>query len=429
MRCPTDARSTAVQPSLRGGARRVLVVSIAGLLVATALPAIYVRSELEEVPLGRLIANAEARVEEAPRDAFALHTLARIYAMAYAWELGAEDEVAAGEQNDGLLVPSFGYEPPWVPWTRPRQSTAQEPQNGGGEGHGSPEEAREHLEASITRYRKTLEVEPENTTARLGLAWTLIERGERDEARDLLRDVVAEAAPRELERGGHLGPLLAVEAIGYLLPLLDPAGDREELAELRELRDRLEALPRAVTPIVVALRTGLRPWELVDATRPVGFDLDGSGRALPWPWLDPDAAAWLVWDRHGDGGVGSGLQLFGSRSFGLFFDDGYQALELLDDDRDGALRGEELEGIALWRDADRDGVADPGEVVAAGNAGIVAIGCRSTARLDGVLGAPGSVELAGDRRLDTWDLVLETATVPATASGSRLSGARTTPPG
>ncbi|HVS65530.1 MAG TPA: tetratricopeptide repeat protein [Thermoanaerobaculia bacterium] len=398
------------------------------MLLATALPAIYVRSELEEVPLDRLIDNAEARVEEAPGDAFALHTLARIHAMAYAWELGDGDTVAAGVQNDGLLVPSFGYEPPWVPWVRPRQSTAPEPRNGGGEGHGSLEEAREHLEASIALYRKTLEVEPENTTARLGLAWTLIELAERDEARELLREIVAEAAPRELERGGHLGPLLAVEAIGYLLPLLDPAGDRQELAELSELRDRLEALPRAVTPIVIALRAGLRPWELVDATRPVRFDLDGSGRELPWPWLDPDAAAWLVWDRHGDGGVSSGLQLFGSRSFGLFFVDGYQALELLDDDRDGALRGEELDGLALWRDADRDGVADPGEVVAAGDAGIVAIGCRSTARIDDVLGAPGSVELGGDRRLDTWDLVLETATVPAPASGSRLSGARTTPP-
>lgn len=396
-----------------------IVALASGLLLASALPAKYRQLDLELVPLERLIANAEVRVAAAPDDAFALQTLARVHAMAYAWKLGDRDAVQATRAHDGLLLPSFGYEAPWVPWTRGRREAGSEPIDG--LSPASEAEAGAHLGEAIKQYRRTLEVDPENTVARLGLAWTLRERGDRDAARDQLREVVDVAAPIELERGGRLGPLLAVEAIDYLLPLLDSEAAAEEVAELRDLRARLEAVPRAVTPIAVALRPGLRPAELVDAMRPVDFDLDGSGRELPWRWLDPAAAAWLVWDRHGDGGIRSALQLFGSRTFGLFFADGYQALELLDDDRDGALRGGELAGIALWRDVDRDGSSGPGELVRAEDAGIVAIGCRVTGRVDGVLGAPGGVVLADGRRLDTWDLVLESTSAAQPAAESGLS--------
>ena len=55
-------------------------------------------------------------------------------------------------------------------------------------------------------------------------------------------------------------------------------------------------------------------------------------------------------------------QLFGSATWWLFFDDGYAAMDALDDDRDGALTGEELNSLSLWVDADSDGVSDPGEV-------------------------------------------------------------------
>jgi hypothetical protein len=376
--------------------------------IAPALFGIYVRSELEQVPLERLLANARARAEAAPEDPAALHTLARIHAMAWAWRLADDATVAAAGGE-----PSFGYEPPWVPWTRPRARAQPEaPRNGGpGEERRSDEEtAREHLDRAIGHYRRTLELDHDHQVARLGLAWCLLERGDAEnlaEARELLRVVIDAAAPRELERGGHLGPLLAVEAIDYLTPLLDDEGDRGELARLRDLRARLEALPRAITPIAVGLRPGLRAADLVDATRPVRFDLDGSGRDLPWSWLRPEAA-WLAWDPLASGSVSSALQLFGARTFGLFFEDGYQALALLDDDGDGVLRGAELDGLALWRDADRDGASDRGEVIPVGELGIVAIGCRATAAEAGWLHAPSSVERDDGVRLDSWDVVLET---------------------
>jgi hypothetical protein len=43
-------------------------------------------------------------------------------------------------------------------------------------------------------------------------------------------------------------------------------------------------------------------------------------------------------------------QLFGSRTWWIFFRDGYEALSVLDDNRDGQLTGAEMEGIAVWVD-------------------------------------------------------------------------------
>jgi hypothetical protein len=44
---------------------------------------------------------------------------------------------------------------------------------------------------------------------------------------------------------------------------------------------------------------------------------------------------------------------------------GYQPLAALDDDGNGWLSDRELSGIGVWRDKNQDGVADPGEVIAA----------------------------------------------------------------
>ncbi|HVS13301.1 MAG TPA: tetratricopeptide repeat protein [Thermoanaerobaculia bacterium] len=389
---------------------RPLAALLAGLTLASPALAIYVRAELEEVPVARLLANATSRTDAAPDDVDAVHNLARLHAMAYAWRLADEAPVQASGGGD----PWFGYEPPWVPWIRPRE-VAQRGAPDDDAPSGDAETAQSHLDDAIRHYRRALELDPDHQVARLGLAWCLLERGNAEaaaQARELLRAVVEAAAPRELERGGHLGPLLAVEALDYLLPLLDAEDDRAEIARLHDLRARLEALPRAITPIAVALRSGLRAEELIDATRPVRFDLDGSGQQLEWGWIHPDAA-WLVFDRNGSGEVRSALQLFGSRTFGLFFDDGYQALSLLDDDGDGTLRGAELAGLALWRDVDRDARSDAGEVMPVAALGIVAIGCRATGSQGGWLHSAGSVERSDGTRLDTWDVILEGGLRPA----------------
>ena len=62
----------------------------------------------------------------------------------------------------------------------------------------------------------------------------------------------------------------------------------------------------------------------------------------------------------------------------MFFENGYQALAALDDDGDGYLTGKELEGLAVWRDKNGNGICDAGEVVPVGQLGIVGIGVEGS---------------------------------------------------
>ena len=106
----------------------------------------------------------------------------------------------------------------------------------------------------------------------------------------------------------------------------------------------------------------------VDARQPDAFTL----------WKASDKAPLLVYDPDKTGAVTSARQLFGNYAFGGKtaqpadfkgqglrdpWANGYEALGVLDKDRDGSVSGGELEGLALWLDANRDGISDKGEVV------------------------------------------------------------------
>ena len=152
-----------------------------------------------------------------------------------------------------------------------------------------------------------------------------------------------------------------------------------------------------------------RPVSLEDLLAPettVTFDLDGTGRDQAWPWVSEETAI-LVWDPEESGEITSGRQLFGSVSWWLFFDDGYRALDALDDNRDGELAGDELPGLAIWTDANSNGISDPGEVVPIAKTGIEAISCRQT---DTELGMPANysgLRMTDGRVLPTYDWVAE----------------------
>lgn len=145
-----------------------------------------------------------------------------------------------------------------------------------------------------------------------------------------------------------------------------------------------EKLPpcNAITPIIVPLEadapvTAIDPLLAPDAR--VRFDLDGTGRGQTWSWVSPRAGL-LCWDPKHTGKITSGIQLFGSASWWLMFEDGYAAMDALDDNRDGSLAGDELEGLSLWVDANTDGVADPGEVRPIGAHNISRLSTRADAR-------------------------------------------------
>src|SRR5262249_50699099 len=154
---------------------------------------------------------------------------------------------------------------------------------------------------------------------------------------------------------------ITAEAAGYLIPLLDAEKDRAEIAELQDRIAKLKKLPRPVTPVVVPLRPGLTAYDLVDKTARVRFDADGSGLGGEGTWFTPEAGI-LVFDPHRKGQITSALQWFGNVTFWMFWDNGYHALRALDSNDDGVLTGPELDGLAIWIDANGNGICEPGEV-------------------------------------------------------------------
>jgi hypothetical protein len=93
-----------------------------------------------------------------------------------------------------------------------------------------------------------------------------------------------------------------------------------------------------------------------------------------WTWITRDAG-WLVYDAGGRGDISSALQLFGNVSFWLFWGHGYDALTALDDNDSGELDGAEVRNLAIWHDANSNGISEPGEVRPLAEHGIVALSC------------------------------------------------------
>jgi hypothetical protein len=85
------------------------------------------------------------------------------------------------------------------------------------------------------------------------------------------------------------------------------------------------------------------------------------------PW-DPKKGGdgMLVWDTDGDGKITSGKELFGH--IGLdgknTFKNGYEKLaHYFDKDKDGVVKGAELQGLKIWEDRNGDGITQQGELV------------------------------------------------------------------
>jgi hypothetical protein len=161
-----------------------------------------------------------------------------------------------------------------------------------------------------------------------------------------------------------------------------------------------------VTPIVISLDDGKYLADLLDPNARVKFDLDATASGATWPWLKPSTGL-LVWDPDRKGKITSGRQLFGSVSWWMMFENGYDALSALDDNRDDELRGHELTGIGVWFDRNTNGVSDAGEVTPIDQLGIAALSTRTTATDDRSPMNPRGLTMADGRVLPTWDWVTE----------------------
>jgi hypothetical protein len=209
-----------------------------------------------------------------------------------------------------------------------------------------------------------------------------------------------------------------VEAANYLIPLLDRERDQDEIATLRERMNAFNSVGRAITPVAIPLRDNLNVSDFLDSTAHVRFDADGSGFQKQWTWITPEAG-WLVYLHDKSHTVNSALELFGNVTFWLFWDNGYQALRTLDDNFDGSVQGSELDGLALWRDANRNGLAELGEVRPLSSWGIVSLSWKHVStptRDDYVAYAPTGVTFRGGHTRPTYDVLLHTHSYAVTAT-------------
>jgi hypothetical protein len=392
------------------GMKRHLASSGLGLAVFLGLalpaPGHFGLVEVAKVPVDRLVMNLEAEVMKDPKNVHTLINLARVHGMAYA--LKAESaEVIKREPNEVW----FGYVPKIVPFSKVVKATDPAKEKA----------ARVHLTKAINRFKEAVNLAPDDPVARLGYAWTLDQMGHKKEAVAQYRSLIEDAWKVE-EKEDSLplnGETVVTEAAGYLIPLLDEEKDRKELATLKQRVAQLRARPRPITPIAVPLRDGLEARDIEDRDVAVGFDVDGSRLNRRWSWVNQDAG-WLVYDPKGKGEITSGLQLFGNVTFWLFWENGYHALASLDDNRDGVLTGDELKGLAIWHDAGRAGVCEPGEVKPVSEYGIVAVSCRFERDRDHpkrIAFSPAGVTFRDGRTRPTFDLILDPLDRPARGSG------------
>ena len=408
-------------------------ICLFGLVALTApLPAqaMWMPVDTLKVPIERVLANLQQKLRTNSNDINTLYQLGRVHSMAFAQELSAEVWVT----KRGGRVQSIGDPVLW-PWETglpalAKATTVPPPANPA---------ARAHLRNAVFFYQRAAQLLKKGSNAetnrwlvspiQLGLAWNLQKAERRPEAIQAYREALATAWRLEVDQSLPLrerlswswdqlrarrnplskpphgfgpGVCFSEEIIGYFLPLLDPVKDAREIAQLRTDKATLLGMGRAITPILVPLISNTPFAELVNPAATVPFDLDGSGLLKRWGWITPQAA-WLVYDADASGQITSGLQLFGNATFWIFWRDGYAALAALDDNGDGRLTGAELQHLALWRDANGNGVSDPGEVRPLADYGITELECAGQTDPAGMVFHPTGVRFQDGTTRPTYD--------------------------
>lgn len=370
---------------------RIAAAALAGVATAVSLAGIHVMQEIRRVPVQRLAQNIERQVAERPDNVELRLNLARLYAMAYALKA---TEFEARVQGRNQLA-WFGYDPPHIPGPVTEAPSRDH-----------HERAKQDLTRAIKAYAEVVARAPANAIAHLGYAWSLEQAGETQKAIEEYRRAVELAWPKDREAEAFWQEPATSEAAERLLDLLDPIRDAKEIASLEQKQSLLQGKGRMITPVAVPLTANADAPPTTDRTT-VTFDADGSGVLRRWTWIGRDAG-WLVHDPEGSGRVTSALQWFGSVTFWLFWSNGYEALTALDDDGNRELRGHELRHLAIWRDANQNGISEAAEVRPLSTYRIVAVSCDYEAG-DGVSvvarSRKGVTFVDGSTR-PTYDLIL-----------------------
>jgi len=441
------------------------LVAIALLIYCTAANAMFVLPT--DAPIDRLIRNTTAYIKEKPKDAKAHYTLARIHYLAFIHncaQVSVFDEETPPNVSprlfDGhlpiskfwrhateLALKEFGYDSEdRIPKEKKRQfeALAAHYTKDLKDKNWTPNaftknELAQHAAQAAENFRKAIELDPKNALYHLGLASLL------EQYVEFLRDIHEPNIPEPfrviiIEKAklsyyaayelaikkdlkskykpmSTLNEFVGYEAaIAYLrLSQLDAKQtkqDKRKIAKAKKNITRLENLPDCpviITPIVFSLEQHNCLADLLAPELNVSFDLDGDNIAQQHSWLKPSTAI-LVWDPQQTGRITSGRQLFGSVTWWIFFENGYHALNALDDNRDGRLSDTELKGLAVWHDKNSNAISEPGEVTPIEKLPILSIATRPTA-IDGISPTnPKGLTMTGNRNLPTYDWTIKTHT-------------------
>lgn len=410
------------------------------VLIASMSHGLFRSIPTAEIHISRFVSNLEKKSEANPNDADLHYQIGRLYAMSYANEsetlpVEAEyapifDDDSELEKYDGNalystivdydLNSSFRKPPPVSSQLDPRNMNPREDL--------SEEEKRRHTEAfikrrtkaipfldkAIKRYKKALDLAPKNIVYQLGYAWAIDQSGDATNAipiyRNLLKELVETYSTNQRRGNKYLVEQIVHETSGYLSSLIGPSTpDFEEMKKLCEwAEDEVPSPGYAITPIAIPLTADVKLTDIQSTSARIHFDLDGLNRGGAWSWITSDAG-WLVWDPDQTGRIESGRQLFGNVTFWVFWENGYDALAALDDNQNNSIEDDELIGLAIWRDANSNGISEPGEVRPVAEWGITALACTHEPHESGIPWSPRGIMLKSGEFRPTYDVMLTPA--------------------
>jgi len=420
-------------------------------------------AQVQYIPVERLIENATANIQQDPNDANGYYTLGRIHYLAFVnkaflvgtfggtsshiipfwwWESYLWD--ARRQEAKRIALQEFGYSlTSDVPdekrsefWDRIRAIQDKLEEDDWQPERPTNEKLVEHAAAAQWNFYQAVSLDPNNALYYLGQASlgeqyleffnetspallplqlkTILLNGVKDiylRAYDLSiqKDLEIEYLPVE-----GLRSIISYEAGNAFIRLSEaedqvPLEVQEKIASIKENLAVLETLqPGSMTPIIFSLQENSSLAELLAPSQVVRFDMDGDGVVEKRPWVK-HTTGFLVWDGDGDKRITSGRELFGSVTWWLFFPNGYHALNMLDDDRDGFLTFGELDGISVWFDRNSNGLSDMGEIVSVESLGITAIATRANSYNGKSPIHTSGLRLKNGQTLPTYDWIAPSA--------------------
>lgn len=292
----------------------------------------------------------------------------------------------------------------------------------------SQEELIKHVSKAIKNFKKAIDIDKKNGLSYLGLASLYEQYLDYVKITDIkkipadINNITIEQTREaylstyEVSVDDDLKPkrppamsLVSREAGQAFVRLTEQKSQLSEMEEskLTEINQILRKLPSSggiLTPIIFSFEIPVFPQELLQQRLQVKFDLNGDGAEEVWPWVKHSTGI-LVWNEDGKGEITSGRQLFGSVTWWLFFNDGYHALDCLDDNRDSDLSGDELKGISVWFDTNSNGKSESEEIKSLEELGIISISTKSTSTENGWPANKTGITLKTGKIIPTYDWI------------------------